>query len=88
MLGLGERWTPGEKLRLLFAGYNGKGIPVRPARARNAPPDSACSWAENVDFSVMTRISIHSWIFAGTRQVHLPDVFPPFLFREVARITA
>ncbi len=23
MLGLGERWTPGEKLKLLFAGYNG-----------------------------------------------------------------
>src|SRR5256886_11479244 len=23
MLGLGKRWTPGEKLKLLFAGYNG-----------------------------------------------------------------
>ena len=23
MFGLGKRWTPGEKLRLLFAGYNG-----------------------------------------------------------------
>jgi len=23
MLGLGERWRPGEKLKLLFAGYNG-----------------------------------------------------------------
>ena len=23
MFGLGERWTPGQKLKLLFAGYNG-----------------------------------------------------------------
>src|SRR5260370_3186939 len=23
MFGLGKRWTPGEKLKLLFAGYNG-----------------------------------------------------------------
>jgi polysaccharide pyruvyl transferase WcaK-like protein len=37
-----------------------------------------------VDFSVMTQnFDLTRGYFAGTRQVHLPDVFPPFLFREV-----
>src|SRR5579859_2331814 len=76
--GLGRRWMPGEKLRLLFAGYNG---------TRNTGSDVRVQemlrqvrhvlGAENVDFSVMTQN------FDRTKQVHLPDVFPPFLFREV-----
>jgi polysaccharide pyruvyl transferase WcaK-like protein len=42
--------------------------------------------AANVDFSVMTQDFNRSrGYFAGTRQVYLPDVFPPFLFREVRR---
>src|SRR5205823_10495410 len=40
--------------------------------------------AGNVDFSVMTQdFGRTKGYFEGTRQVHLPDVFPPFLFREV-----
>src|SRR5690349_24043304 len=84
MLGLGERWTPGEKLKLLFAGYNG---------TRNTGSDVRVQemlrqvrhvlGAENVDFSVMTQdFGRTKGYFEGTRQVHLPDVFPPFLFRE------
>src|SRR5216684_4253920 len=87
MFGLGRRWEPGEKLRLLFAGYNG---------TRNTGSDVRVQemlrqvrhvlGASNVDFSVMTQDFNRSrGYFGGTRQVHLPDVFPPFLFREVRR---
>jgi polysaccharide pyruvyl transferase WcaK-like protein len=83
--GLGNRWTPGEKLKLLFAGYNG---------TRNTGSDVRVQemirqvrhvlGAENVDFSVMTQdFDRTKGYFEGTRQVHLPDVFPPFLYREV-----
>src|SRR5438477_4757814 len=85
MFGLGERWTPGEKLKLLFAGYNG---------TRNTGSDVRVQemlrqirhvlGAEHVDFSVMTQnFDRTKGYFEGTRQVHLPDVYPPFLFREV-----
>ena len=87
MLGLGKPWTPGEKLKLLFAGYNG---------TRNTGSDVRVQemlrqvrhilGAKNVDFSVMTQNFGHSkGYFEGTRQVHLPDVYPPFLFREVGQ---
>ena len=87
MFGLGRRWEPGEKLRLLFAGYNG---------TRNTGSDVRVQemlrqvrhvlGAGNVDFSVMTQDFNRSrGYFSGTRQVHLPDVFPPFLFREVRK---
>ena len=56
MFGLGRRWTPGEKLRLLFAGYNG---------TRNTGSDVRVQemlrqvrhvlGADNVDFSVMSQ---------------------------------
>ncbi len=85
MLGFGKRWTAGEKLKLLFAGYNG---------TRNTGSDVRVQemlrqvrhvlGAENVDFSVMTQdFGRTKRYFEGTRQVHLPDVYPPFLFREV-----
>jgi polysaccharide pyruvyl transferase WcaK-like protein len=85
MFGLGRRWEPGEKLRLLFAGYNG---------TRNTGSDVRVQemlrqvrhvlGASNVDFSVMTQDFNRSrGYFESTRQVYLPDVFPPFLFHEV-----
>ena len=87
MFGLGHRWEPGEKLRLLFAGYNG---------TRNTGSDVRVQemlrqvrhvlGAGNVDCSVMTQDFNRSrGYFEGTRQVYLPDVFPPFLFRETHR---
>jgi polysaccharide pyruvyl transferase WcaK-like protein len=87
MFGMGERWAPGEKLKLLFAGYNG---------TRNTGSDVRVQemlrqvrhvlGAENVDFSVMTQnFDRTKGYFEGTRQVHLPDVYPPFLFSEVRR---
>src|SRR6202158_2946385 len=85
MLGLGERWTPGEKLRLLFAGYNGNRNTGSDLRVQETLRQIRhVLGAENVDFSVMTQnFDLTRGYFAGTRQVHLPDVFPPFLFREV-----
>jgi polysaccharide pyruvyl transferase WcaK-like protein len=87
MLGAGRRWKPGEKLKLLFAGYNG---------TRNMGSDVRVEemlrqirhilGAERVDFSVMSQnFDFSRGYFEGTRQVHLPDIFPPFLADEVPR---
>jgi len=87
MLGRGMPWQPGEKLKLLFAGYNG---------TRNMGSDARVEemlrqirhilGAENVDFSVMSQnFKFSQGYFESTRQVHLPDVFPPFLAAEVPR---
>ncbi len=85
MLGLGKRWTPGEKLKLLFAGYNG---------TRNTGSDVRVQemlrqvrhvlGADHVDFSVMTQnFGRTKGYFDGTQQVYLQDVYPPFLYRQV-----
>jgi len=56
MLGLGERWTPGEKLRLLFAGYNGNRNTGSDLRVQETLRQIRhVLGAENVDFSVMTQ---------------------------------
>jgi polysaccharide pyruvyl transferase WcaK-like protein len=85
MLGRGKRWKPGEKLKLLFAGYNG---------TRNMGSDVRVEemlrqirhilGAGRVEFSVMSQnFDFSRGYFEGTRQVHLPDIFPPFLAKEV-----
>jgi polysaccharide pyruvyl transferase WcaK-like protein len=85
MFGLGHRWNPGEQLRLYFAGYNG---------TRNTGSDVRVQemlrqvrhvlGAKNVDFTVSTfDFSRTRGYFYGTRQVYLPNAFPPFLFREI-----
>jgi len=85
MLGAGKRWRPGEKLRLLFAGYNG---------TRNMGSDVRVEemlrqirhilGAEQVEFSVMSQnFDFSRGYFEGSKQVHLPDIFPPFLANEV-----
>ncbi|MHB8410495.1 MAG: polysaccharide pyruvyl transferase family protein [Candidatus Acidiferrales bacterium] len=85
MLGRGNSWQPGEKLRLLFACYCG---------ARNTGSDLRVEEilrqvrrvldADNIDLAVMTQnFDLTRGYFEGTQQVRLPDVFPPFLNREV-----
>ncbi|HKN17161.1 MAG TPA: polysaccharide pyruvyl transferase family protein [Candidatus Sulfotelmatobacter sp.] len=85
MLGAGKRWKPGDKLKLLFAGYNG---------TRNMGSDVRVEemlrqirhilGAERVEFSVMSQnFDFSRGYFEGTKQVHLPDIFPPFLANEV-----
>jgi polysaccharide pyruvyl transferase WcaK-like protein len=87
MLGNGQPWQPGEKLKLLFAGYNG---------TRNMGSDVRVEemlrqlrhilGAEKVVFSVMSQnFQRSAGYFAATEQVHLPDIFPPFLANEVPK---
>lgn len=86
-LGRGNSWRPGEKLRLLFACYCG---------ARNTGSDLRVEEIlrqvrrvlgdKNVDLAVMTQdFKRTRGYFQGVRQVHLPDLFPPFLKREVPK---
>jgi polysaccharide pyruvyl transferase WcaK-like protein len=87
MLGAGKPWQPGEKLKLLFAGYNG---------TRNMGSDVRVEemlrqirhilGAGRVAFTAMTFDFERSrGYFADTAQVRLPDIFPPFLAEEVPR---
>lgn len=87
MLGRGDTWHPGEKLRLLFACYCG---------ARNTGSDLRVEeilrqvrrvlGEQNVDLAVMTQdFKLTRGYFHGVRQVRLPDLFPPFLKREVPK---
>ena len=87
MLGAGKPWQPGEKLKLLFAGYNG---------TRNMGSDVRVEemlrqirhimGADRVDFTAMTFDFERSrGYFDGTNQVRLPDIFPPFLANEVPK---
>jgi polysaccharide pyruvyl transferase WcaK-like protein len=87
MLGASQPWKPGEKLRLLCAGYNGM---------RNTGSDLRVEeilrqirqilGPENIQLSVMTQnFDLTRGYFGDARQVHLPDVFPPFLHDEVGK---
>jgi polysaccharide pyruvyl transferase WcaK-like protein len=87
MMGGGRRWTPGKKLRLLFTGYNGTrntGADVRVEemlrQVRHILGD------EKVEMSVISHnLELTRGYFDGVRQIKLPDIFPPFLYREVPR---
>ena len=87
MMGSGNSWQPGEKLKLLFAGYNG---------TRNMGSDVRVEemlrqlrhilGADKVEFSVMTQSFERSaGYFKDTKQVLLPQIFPPFLASEVPK---
>jgi polysaccharide pyruvyl transferase WcaK-like protein len=85
ILGNGHRWQPGQKLKLLFAGYNGTrntGSDVRPEETLRQLRHIL--GAENVEFAAMSQnFDLTRGYFEGAKQVHLPDVFPPFLSREI-----
>ncbi len=87
ILGKGERWEPGKKLKLLFAGYNGTrntGSDVRPEETLRQLRHIL--GADKVEFSAMSQnFDLSRGYFSGAQQVHLPDVFPPFLAREVPK---
>lgn len=85
MLGAGHRWQPGQKLKLLFAGYNG---------TRNTGSDVRVEemirqirhviGADRCELSVMTQdFKLTEGYFKGTQQVLLPQIFPPMLAREI-----
>ena len=87
MLGAGRPWKAGEPLKLLLATYNG---------ARNTGSDLRVEeivrqvrqilGAGNIELSVMTQnFDLSRGYFAGATQVKLPDVYPPFLDRQVGQ---
>lgn len=87
MLGGGHRWQPGEKLRLLFTGYNGTrntGADVRVEemlrQIRHVLGPEQCQ------LSVLSQnFDLTRGYFEGVEQVRLPDIFPPMLWREIPR---
>lgn len=87
MLGADHVWKPGEKLKLLFAGYNGAGNTGSDVRVEEMLRQVLhVLGAENIAPSVMTQNLVQTRdYFQGVTQVHLPDVFPPFLYREVRK---
>src|ERR1700745_2244595 len=87
MMGGGTRWQPGERLKLLFAGYNGTRNTGSDVRVHEMIRQIRHVLGPgNVDFSVMSQdFNRSKGYFDPARQVHLPDAFPPFLFREVKR---
>jgi polysaccharide pyruvyl transferase WcaK-like protein len=87
MLGGGRRWQPGEKLKLFFTGYNG---------ARNTGADVRVEemlrqikhilGEDRCELSVLTQnFQLTDGYFKGVKQVYLPDLFPPMLWREVPK---
>ncbi|MBZ5706219.1 MAG: polysaccharide pyruvyl transferase family protein [Acidobacteriia bacterium] len=87
MLGKHQAWQPGEKLKLLFAGYNGNrnmGSDVRVEEMLRQI--RRILGADRVAFTVMTHVPrLSQGYFEDTAQVHLPDIFPPFLYDEVPK---
>jgi polysaccharide pyruvyl transferase WcaK-like protein len=85
MLGAGRRWQPGEKLKLFFAGYNGTrntGADVRVEEMLRQI--NHILGPDKCQLSVLTQnFQLTDGYFRGVKQVHLPDLFPPMLWREV-----
>ncbi len=87
MFGAGQPWQPGEKLRLLFAGYNGTRNTGSDLRVEEMLRQVRRILGEqNIELGVMTQnFDYTRGYFGDARQVHLPDVYPPFLHREVRK---
>jgi polysaccharide pyruvyl transferase WcaK-like protein len=80
-------WTPGRKLKLLFAGYNGAKNTGEEVRVEEMVRQfRRVLGDENVQLSVLTLNPEFSKVYYGNAvQVQLPFIFPLFLRREVAR---
>ena len=87
MMGAGRRWHPGEKLKLLFTGYNG---------TRNTGADVRVEemlrqirhvlGKENCELSVLSQnFDLTHGYFKDINQVKLPDIFPQMLYREIPK---
>ena len=87
MLGGNRSWQPGEKLKLLFAGYNGTrntGSDIRPEEMIRQLRHIL--GADKVEFTIMSQnFERTQGYFHGAKQVRLPDIFPPFLSDEVPK---
>ncbi|HYL46588.1 MAG TPA: polysaccharide pyruvyl transferase family protein [Candidatus Limnocylindrales bacterium] len=87
MLGAGEPWKPGSKLKLLLAGYNGTRNTGSEVRVEEMIRQLRhILGAENLELSVMSQnFELTRGYFGNAHQVYLPDVYPPFLHREVRK---
>jgi polysaccharide pyruvyl transferase WcaK-like protein len=87
MLGAGRRWQPGRPLKLLLATYNGERNTGSDVRVEEIVRQIRTVLGEkNVSISVMTQnFELTKGYFEGAQQVHLPDIFPPFLYSEVRK---
>lgn len=87
MLGRGEKWKPGSSLKVLLAGYNGTRNTGSDVRVEEiARQVRRILGPENIDLSVLTQnFDFTRGYFGDARQVHLPDVYPPFLHSEVGK---
>src|ERR1700680_2019241 len=87
MMGKRGPWQPGEKLKLLFADFNGTRNTGSEVRGEEMLRQiRRILGPENVDLSMMTfNFDRSRGYFEGTAQVHLPNIFPPFLSDEVPK---
>src|SRR5256884_135359 len=87
MLGVGKPWTPGTRLKLLFAGYNGNRNTGSDVRVEEMIRQVRRILGDRyLDLSVLSHnLELSRGYFQTARQVKLPDIFPPFLFREMSQ---
>src|SRR6202023_3003993 len=87
VLGAGQPWKPGTKLKLLFAGYNGTSNTGSDVRVEEMLRQvRRILGPQNLELSVMTQnFDLTRGYFGDAKQVHLPDVYPPFLHSEVRK---
>src|SRR5437773_708065 len=80
-------WKPGDKLRLLLAGYNGARNTGSDVRVEEISRQFRTILGEqNIELTVLTRDpALSEGYFQGAAQRTWPDLFPPFLYREVPR---
>src|SRR5687768_10464819 len=84
----GARWRPGEPLKLLFAGYSGTrntGADVRVEetirQVRHLLGDDQCElYLTTID------PELSRGYFRGVTQLHLPQIFPRFVFDTVHEV--
>jgi polysaccharide pyruvyl transferase WcaK-like protein len=84
--GIGHPWQPGEKLKLLFTGYNGTRNTGSDVRVEEMLRQIHHLLGEDqVSLSVLTQnFQTTSGYFRNANQIFLPDIFPPFLYREIS----
>jgi len=87
MLGAGEKWKSGKKLKLLLAGYNGTRNTGSDVRVQEIVRQiRRILGADNIELSVMSQnFEYTRGYFENARQVYLPDVYPPFLHSEIRK---
>jgi len=82
-----RHWTPDRKLKFLLAAYNGARNTGEDVRVEEMVRQLRRVLGErNVDLSVLTfdpRLS--RGYFADAAQIKFPNIFPPFLYREVPK---